>query len=149
MPAMYADDTNITTKGETIEELEGKLNCELNNVHNWLIANKLTINVSKTEYMLVGTRQRLSRNRYDSKIQIGGVDIKQVSTTKSLGILVDKNLNWYQQVDSISKKVSKRIGMLRRVKPYVSQHRLQIIYQSLIPSHFDYWSLVWGIATKR
>ena len=78
--------------------------------------------LAKQSDMLVGTRKRLSRSRYDSKIQIGGVDIKQVLTTKSLGILVDKNLNWYQQVDSISKKVSKGIGMLRRVKQYVSQH---------------------------
>ena len=57
-PAMYADDTNITTNGETIEELEDKLKCEQNKVHNLLIANKLTLNVLKTEYMVVGTRQR-------------------------------------------------------------------------------------------
>ena len=97
MPAMYADDTNITTNGDTIEELEDKLNSELNNVHNWPIANKLILNVSKTEYMVVGTRQRLTRNRYDPKIQIGEKDIKRVSITKSMGILVDELASTYRQ----------------------------------------------------
>ena len=62
VPVMYADDTNITTSGETIKELEDMLNCELNKVHNWLLVNKLTVNVGKTEYMIIGTRQRLSCN---------------------------------------------------------------------------------------
>ena len=51
---MFADDTNITISAETAEDLEEKLNNELNNVHNWLLANKLTVNVDKSEYMLIG-----------------------------------------------------------------------------------------------
>ena len=46
--------------------------------------------------MIICTRQRLSRNSDDPKIQIGGIDLKRVSVTKSLGILVDENLNWNQ-----------------------------------------------------
>ena len=50
VPAMFADDTNITISAETAKDLEEKLNNELNNVHNWLLANKLTVNVDKSEY---------------------------------------------------------------------------------------------------
>ena len=116
----------------------------MNKVHNWLLVNKLTVNVGKTEYMIIGTRQRLSCNSDDPKIQIGGIDLKRVSVTKSLGILVDENLNWNQQIDNISKKVSKGIGILRRVKQYISRQSLQTIYQSLILPHFDYRSMVSG-----
>ena len=45
VPAMFADDTNITISAKNAEDLEEKLNNELNNVHNWLLANKLTVNV--------------------------------------------------------------------------------------------------------
>ena len=49
--AMFADDTNITIWAKNAEDLGEKLNNELNNVHNWLLANKLTVNVDKSEYM--------------------------------------------------------------------------------------------------
>ena len=100
--------------------------------------------------MIICTRQRLSRNSDDPKIQIGGIGLKRVSVTKSLEILVDENLNWNQQIDNISKKVSKGIGILRRVKQYISRQSLETIYESLILPHFDYCS-IWfgGIATNR
>ena len=42
---MYADDTNVTVVGKTGEEIEKSLNSELENIHKWLLANKLTLNV--------------------------------------------------------------------------------------------------------
>jgi hypothetical protein len=57
----------------------------------------------------------------DINVSIGGKVLKEVETKKTLGILVDeqKHLCWDKQIDNISKKASKGIGMLRRVKPYV------------------------------
>ena len=57
---MFADDTNVTISAKNAADLEGKLNDKLNNIHNWLLANKLTVNVDKSEYMLIGSRQRLA-----------------------------------------------------------------------------------------
>ena len=100
--------------------------------------------------MLYIHKLSLSCNGHAPKIQIGGIDLKRVSVTKSLGILVDENLNWNQQIDNISKQVSKGIGILRRVKQYISRQSLETIYESLILPHFDYCS-IWfgGIATNR
>ena len=53
------DDTNLTASGNTITEFHNKLNNDLENIHQWLLANKLTLNTSKTEYMMVGSRQKL------------------------------------------------------------------------------------------
>ena len=69
--------------------------------------------------------------------------LKRVYVKKSLGILIDENLCWNEQIDNISKKVSKGIGMLRRAKPYISQESLGYLYQSLIQPHFDSCSMVW------
>ena len=124
---MVVDDTNITISAKTSEDIEGKLNDELNNVHNWLVANKLTVNVDKSEYMLIGSRQRLAGIDRQPKIDMGGKNLRRVPMTKSSGILIDENLNWNQQIDNISMKVSIGIGMLRQVKQHISQQSLQSI----------------------
>ena len=71
---MYADNTNITVVGKTSNEIEESLNSELENSHKWLLANKLTLNVNKTEYMIIGSRQKLQNTNINSnmKIAIGG-----------------------------------------------------------------------------
>ena len=143
---MYADDTNITVVGKTGEEIEKSLNSELENVYNSLLANKLTFNVNETEYMIIGSRQKLQNTNINSNIKIacGGNEVKQVLTTKSLGIIIDKNLCWKEHIDNISKRVSRAIGMISRAKPYVNTGCLKLMYQSLVLPYLDYCSLVWA-----
>ena len=56
---MFADDTSLTFKEKIIDEIELGLNEDLDNVRLWLQANKRSLNVAKTEYVLIGSRQRL------------------------------------------------------------------------------------------
>ena len=70
--------------------------------------------------------------------------MKQVYSKKTLGVLIDDNLCWNEQIDNISKKVSKGIDMLRRAKPFVSFETLKYIYRALVQPSFDYCSMVWG-----
>ena len=55
-PRMYADDTHLTYAGDCVDSLQLYLNLDLDNVHNWLKANKLTLNMTKNELMLIGSR---------------------------------------------------------------------------------------------
>lgn len=142
-PALFADDTNLTVHGASASEIELKLEQDLNNVHQWLLANKLTLNVKKTEYMLIGSRQRLSQVITDPHLQIGSEKIKRVSTTKTLGVMVDEYITWDKHIDQITRKVSKGIGLLRRSKDLVNKKSLNSIYKVLILPHFDYCALVW------
>ena len=57
---MYADDTHLTYAGDNADNIRLRLNQDLDIVHNWLRANKLTLNMTKTDFMLTGSRQRLS-----------------------------------------------------------------------------------------
>ena len=64
---MFADDTNISLTAKTLTELKLEINPELSNLNRWLKANKLSLNVAKTEWMIIGSRQRLDtqwRNWY-------------------------------------------------------------------------------------
>ena len=143
---MDADDTNLSVTGESASDIEVRLNTELENVHEWLTANKLTLNTEKTEYMIIGSYKRISNLQKEDeiKIRIGDNEIKRVKTTKSLGIVIDENLAWKENIDNLSVKVSRAIGVIRRAKKYVKQDALKLMYNSLVLPYFDYCSLVWN-----
>ena len=116
---------------------------ELNNLSCWLKANRLSLNVAKTELMIIGSRQRLSVQCDDLEIRIDDQIIKRVDHTKSLGLTIDDHLSWCKHVDEICKKVSSAIGALKRVRPFISKETAIQIYNALIMLHFDYYSPVW------
>ena len=117
---MYADDTHLTFASNDVILLEENMNNELIKVSDWLIANKLTLSRFKTEFMLLGSRQRLSTLSGSLSLSINGNSIKQVEFTESLGVYIDKNLSWNLHITKISKM------------------------NSLVQPHFDYCSVVWG-----
>ena len=142
-PSMFADDTNISTSAGSVEKLETQLNIELDKIYRWLVANKLTLNVSKTEYMIIGSCHNLGKIDKDPVIKIGSETVNRVHTSKSLGVIIDDKLKWEDQIDSISKKVSREIGAIKLIKPYVPKKCLTQVYNALVQPYFDYCSLVW------
>ena len=105
---MFADDTNLNCNGKSSVDIEQKINTDLDNVHNWLISNKLTLNTKKTEYMIIGSQNRLKNILSDPEILIGDQKIKRVSQKEFLGVIVDENLNWHKHIDTQCKKISKK-----------------------------------------
>ncbi|CAB3988724.1 Hypothetical predicted protein, partial [Paramuricea clavata] len=104
---MFADDTNISTHGSSAAEIQEQLNHDLDNIHQWLLANKHTLNKEKTEYMVIGSRQRLSKVLNEPEIHVGETTIKRVSYSKTLGVVIDENLTWERQIENIQTKISK------------------------------------------
>ena len=149
-PRMYADDTNVTFSAATIPDLESQINSDLKYIDRCLKAYKLSLNVAKTEFMVISSRQKLqSLNDYTMNIHIDGVPINQSNQSKSLGLIIDENLSWKAHIHEISKKVSSCIGALKRVRPFVSMHTAIKIYKALIEPHFDYCSAVWDGLTQQ
>ena len=140
---MFADDTNISTSAGSVEKLETQLNIELDKICRWLVANRLTLNVSKTEYMIIGSRHNLGKIDKDPVIKIGSEIVNRVHTSKSLGVIIDNKLKWEDQIDSISKNVSRGTGAIKLIKPYVPKKCLTQVYNALVQPYFDYCSLVW------
>jgi hypothetical protein len=70
---------------------------------NGLISNKLTLHMTKTEYVLIGSRQRLSTLSDNPSFEINGNPLDRVSTTKSLGVLLDENLTWSSHINKMTK----------------------------------------------
>ena len=80
---MFADDTNITFAASTLIDLENGLNSELRSLNLWLISNKLSLNVGKTEFIVIGSNQRLHSFSYDQiNIEIDDKLITKVKEAK-------------------------------------------------------------------
>ena len=134
---------SITLSAKTVADLKLAVTSELNNLTCWLRANKLSLNMAKTELMIIGSRQRLNAQCEEIDISIDDRTIKRVDHTKSLGLTIDAQLSWSKHVDEISKKVSSAIGALKRVRPFIPTDVAAQIYNALILPHFDYCSPVW------
>ena len=130
------------------ENSDLKLNEDFPRVNKWLTANKLTLSTSKTEFMLIGSRQRLSTLQSTPSLIIGDAPIKQVNVTKSLAVYIDQNLSWNIHIEKLCKKIGGGIGALKRTRPFVPGDTLLSIFNSLVQPHFDYCSVVWGNCTK-
>ena len=98
------DDTNLTASGDSLTDLEIAVNSDLENLRNWLMANKLSLNVAKTEFMLIGS-ERMIKN-FHPNIFIENKQIKQVYECKTLGIIIDQCLSWKSNTENICKKIT-------------------------------------------
>ena len=91
---MFADDTNISIPGRTLADLKPMINSELANLNCWLKANRLSLNVAKTEFMIIGSRQRLLAESNDEiYVSLENQQIERVNHTKSLGVTIDDRLS--------------------------------------------------------
>lgn len=125
---MFADDTQIGIASKDPKSITETLNSDLANISDWMAANKLSLNKSKTEYMIIGSHQNLKKCNSDLRIEIGNMPIERVSTFKSLGVMIDETLTWHSQVDLITKKVNKSLYVLRRLREFTDLKTLVTMY---------------------
>ena len=142
-PCLFADDTNLTASGDSITDVEIAANSDLENLRKWLIANKLSLNVAKTEFMLIGSKQKISNSH--PNVVIENKQIKQVYECKTLGVTVDQHLSWKSNTENICKKITAGISAIRRVKPFVDKETLISIYNAIVRPYFDYCCEVWDV----
>ena len=142
---MYVDDTSLMLASTDIEHINYCLNHDLSNVYKWLSANKLTLNMTKTEFMLIASGQKLSQFSESPSLTINENAIEQVTSAKSLGVYVDQNINWECHIENISKLRGYLVPLVH-LTPF---HVLIKVYNSLIQPHFDYCNLVWGNCKGR
>ena len=81
---------------------------------------------------------------HTAKISIGGCEISQVSSTKFLGVLVDEHLSWKEHIHSVTNKVSRSLGIIKRIRDFVHQSCLLTLYYSLIYPYLIYCNIVWA-----
>ena len=108
---MYADDTHLTYADSGMQSIQDSLNSDLRNTSMWLAANKLSLNMTKTESMLIACRLKLQSLSSDPPVlEIIGVRIRQVHLSgKSLGLIIDEHLSRNAHIDNLDKKVGSAV----------------------------------------
>ena len=81
----------ISYTSDSTKELQNVINTELKGLNDWLTTNKLSLNIVKTEFMVVGSRQRIKTLNNEIDIEINGNMVNQFTSVKSLGVHLD---NW-------------------------------------------------------
>ena len=139
---LFADDTNVFYSDTNVKSLNQVLNNELIKVTEWLQANKLTLNIKKTQVILFKAKNK--KIKEPLILRINGEEIKQVSSTKFLGINIDSKLNWKQHIAYIQNKISKITGILCKTRHYVSLKALRMLYYALIYPYLHYGNIIWA-----
>ena len=143
---LFADDTNLFLSNKNISELMLLVNTELVKLCEWFKANKLSLNAKKTSFMLFGRKGKSIGDCF--VINIDGTKIERVDHTKFLGVYIDETLNWKQHTSHVSSKISMSIGVMNRVKCFLSTNVLKTLYFSLIHPYLIYCNIVWGNANN-
>ena len=138
---LFADDTSIFYSHSDINELELNMNTELRKVAIWLQSNKLTLNVDKSNFILFRPPQKSVR---DITLRINNEIITQKSDCKYLGVFFDQHLTWIKHINYVNLKLSKGLGIISKLRHYLSLNLLKMIYFAFFQSHIDYALEIWS-----
>lgn len=138
---MYADDIVLIYAETSCEELQRLINEDMIALHRWMNQHKLTVNISKTKYMLFNVPRT-----HDIEVYYGGSTIERVEVFKYLGVLLDEQLKWKEHISGLSSKLAQVAGVFRKISDLVPVDTKRNLYFTLFHSHLVYGILVWGTA---
>ena len=140
---LFADDTFLCAQNKDVKMLETTVNIELDKVFCWLVSNKLTLNISKSKFMMVSKKRKIQ----DFSVKIKDENLEKCNSYKYLGVFIDKDLTWKPHVEYISNKISKACGALSKLRHCIGIDTLKTIYYALVNSYLRYGLIAWGNAS--
>ena len=141
---LFADDTSLIVNEPCLINFERNLNINFRIISKWFDSNLLSLNLDKTCYMQFITKNKSLNNiniEHDIK------NIKQVNVVKFLGITIDNTLSWKQHIDTIIPKLIKACYIIRRLKLFLSNSALTMVYYAFFHSVMSYGLILGGNST--
>ena len=140
----FADDTHLLNTCVSPKQLQKRTNIDLKCLYKWLVANKISLNRSKTE-LIIFHSNKLNEN-FQFKIKINGHMLIPSDNIKYLGVYLDENLSGRQHCKILTGKLNRANGMLSKVRHYVPKDELMSIFHAIFSSHLTYNCQIWGIS---
>ena len=144
----FADDTCITYSHKNQMALQEAMNNDLANVVEWLKANRLSLNVSKTK-LLIFRSKRKKIDMSNFSIKLSGSTLEASKEVKYLGIYFDENLSWDTHIKYLCPKLSKANGIISKLRHFLPKQTLISVYYALFNSHLSYGCISWSLTTKK
>ena len=136
---LYADDTCFIFSAKSLNELQIVVNAEMKKIQHWMFSNKLSINYSKTNFMLI----HRNAEEVPFELFINNNRIERVDCIEYLGIKIDDKLTWKKHIKYIEGKLSAACGAIYRLREKVNQECLRSFYFAHIYFHLQYSILAW------
>ena len=143
---LFADDPNLFFTDSSLESLETKMNLE-KNIHNWLCCNKFSLNVDKTNFVISHSpnNKKNSLNAFPYLLKTdNNKSIEWKDYVQYLGVFIDSNLKFEEHIHPLSKKISRSIGILAKLRRFLFLDILIGLYYSLIYSFLTYSLIIGG-----
>ena len=142
----FADNTNLLNFNNCVKSINKQVNYDLKTLSNWLKANKISLNVGKTELVLFTSSKK--QLYCDLKIKLNGKWLYETDLVRYFGIQIDKRLTWKQQINHVALKLNKASAMLSKLRHALDLKTLRSVYYAIFESHLCYASLVWAQNTN-
>jgi len=129
---LFADGTVLVQSENNLEKLQNSINREMTEVMDWLTANKFSLDIFKTTYMLI-TNKHVSTESF--AINANGNCIERTLTYKYLGVIVDDKPTWKEHGKQLCCTVLYPLMLVQCIKlNYVNNKKVRMLYHSLINS---------------
>ena len=128
---LLADDTSLVENGDNFDELERNTNYDLNLINDYLMKNKFLLNIKKSHFMIMGRPPK----QMNLSIKIGNHMLEKVESMKILGVILDSELRFGQQITEISKMISNHLSFLQRISEYIPTSTLKLIFNSIVSTN--------------
>ena len=125
----------IPDSNRSMANASQNLNSEINKVTDWLAANKLSLNVNKTKFMVFLYYHRILENTDIPNLMINGIRIERVSEFDFLWLTMSEFMSWSSHAIKVSNKISRVLGIMNRMKHFLPYLALRLMYQSLVNCH--------------
>ena len=138
----FADDTNLVLKNKSLKKTNSFINHDLALLVQWLRANKISLNTSKTEIVIFRPKHKVITKHLN--FRVSGQKINLSTTVKYLGVTLKKHLEWQGYINSLLIKLNSAPGLLSKIQHYAPKFLLRTIYFSIFNSHLIYTCQIWG-----
>ena len=142
---LFAGDTNIFFESPNLESIESIMNKELIKLSSWLISNRLALNISETNFVIFSPKNKPLKS---ITLLMNRQAIAQKEYVKYLGVLIDSKLSFQFHITGVTKKVSRAIRLMYKLRHFVSKKIISSIYYSLIYPFLIYAIPIWDLLTK-
>ena len=142
---LFAHDTALFCANKNINQLKNKINTSLDNIANSLKANKLTLNVDKSELLYFDLSAACKRNVFD--VYVNGEPLEFSNQAKSFEVTIDNKLTWHEHIET-KNKINKVIGILKKMCHFLQEDTLVSLFNASAKPCVDCESLPWGVTTN-
>ena len=139
---LFADDAALLVSHQDKGEVEKTLSHELFKISQWLVDNRLSLHLGKTESILFGSAIRLKRSP-GFKVIVGGSEVTEKKEVTYLGCILDNTLSGVSMAQKVVSKINQRIRFIARVSTYLNRAALEVLSGALIQCHYDYACSSW------